>query len=127
MQDANILAADNSVLTTLNDLNAETDSNFRHFLPIFAMASMNISIPAPMRDWVLSRVETGAYAGASDHVRELIRRDQEAARAPGLSELDAAVELALADAEDGRTKPAAEVLDRLSAKYAAMAEDDRRR
>ena len=57
--------------------------------------------------------------------RELIRRDQEAGR--GLAELDAAVQLALADVETGRTKPAAEVLDRLSAKYAAMAEDERRR
>ena len=91
------------------------------------MASMNISIPDPMREWVLSRVKTGAYAGASDYVRELIRRDQEAARGRGLAELDAAVTLALADADAGRTKPASEVLDRLSAKYAAMAEDERRR
>ena len=91
------------------------------------MASMNISVPDPMRDWVLSRVETGAYAGASDYVRELIRRDQEAARGRGLAELDAAVKLALADVETGRTKSAAEVLDRLSAKYATMAEGDLRR
>lgn len=40
------------------------------------MASMNISVPDPMRDWVQSRIESGKYASASDYVRDLIRRDQ---------------------------------------------------
>lgn len=40
------------------------------------MASMNISVPDPMRDWVQSRVESGKYASASDYMRDLIRRDQ---------------------------------------------------
>lgn len=43
------------------------------------MASINISVPEPMRDWVQSRVESGRYATASDYLRELIRRDQDAA------------------------------------------------
>jgi antitoxin ParD1/3/4 len=41
------------------------------------MKSMNISLPAPMRDWVESQVETGSYASASDYVRDLIRKDRE--------------------------------------------------
>ena len=35
------------------------------------------SLPAPMRDWVEARVETGNYASASDYVRDLIRKDRE--------------------------------------------------
>lgn len=41
------------------------------------MATMNISIPDPMKDWVQAQVETGAYANSSDYVRDLIRKDQE--------------------------------------------------
>ncbi|MGR9086724.1 MAG: type II toxin-antitoxin system ParD family antitoxin [Gammaproteobacteria bacterium] len=41
------------------------------------MATMNISVPDPMKDWVLAQVETGAYANTSDYVRDLIRKDQE--------------------------------------------------
>jgi antitoxin ParD1/3/4 len=40
------------------------------------MASMNISVPGPMRDWVQQRIDTGQYASVSDYVRDLIRRDQ---------------------------------------------------
>lgn len=41
------------------------------------MATMNISIPDPMKDWVQAQVETGAYANSSDYIRDLIRKDQE--------------------------------------------------
>jgi antitoxin ParD1/3/4 len=41
------------------------------------MKSMNISLPAPMRDWVEAQVEGGSYASASDYVRDLIRKDRE--------------------------------------------------
>ena len=41
------------------------------------MATMNISVPDPMKDWVQSQVETGTYANTSDYVRDLIRKDQE--------------------------------------------------
>lgn len=40
------------------------------------MASMNISLPDPMRDYVQDRIDSGQYASASDYVRDLIRRDQ---------------------------------------------------
>jgi antitoxin ParD1/3/4 len=41
------------------------------------MATMNISVPDPMKDWVQSQVNTGTYANTSDYVRDLIRQDQE--------------------------------------------------
>lgn len=41
------------------------------------MATMNVSLPDPMKDWVEHQIETGRYANASDYVRDLIRRDQE--------------------------------------------------
>ncbi len=41
------------------------------------MATMNISVPDSMKDWVQSQVNTGAYANTSDYVRDLIRQDQE--------------------------------------------------
>ncbi|WP_346894808.1 type II toxin-antitoxin system ParD family antitoxin [uncultured Roseibium sp.] len=41
------------------------------------MATMNVSLPDPMKEWVESRLETGQYSNASDYVRDLIRHDQE--------------------------------------------------
>lgn len=41
------------------------------------MATMNISLPDPMKQWVEAQAETGRYSNASDYVRDLIRRDQE--------------------------------------------------
>lgn len=41
------------------------------------MATMNVSLPAPMKEWVEAQARTGRYSNASDYVRDLIRRDQE--------------------------------------------------
>jgi antitoxin ParD1/3/4 len=41
------------------------------------MATMNISLPDPMKSWVETQAATGRYSNASDYVRDLIRRDQE--------------------------------------------------
>lgn len=41
------------------------------------MATMNVSLPDPMKEWVEAQAQTGRYANASDYVRDLIRRDQE--------------------------------------------------
>lgn len=49
------------------------------------MATMNISLPDAMKDWVETQARTGRYSNASDYVRDLIRRDQE--RADTLAEL----------------------------------------
>lgn len=43
------------------------------------MATMNVSLPDAMKDWVEGRARTGRYSNASDYVRDLIRRDQEGA------------------------------------------------
>ena len=40
------------------------------------MATMNVSLPDPMKDWVEAQARTGRYSNASDYVRDLIRRDQ---------------------------------------------------
>ena len=41
------------------------------------MATMNISVPDPMKDWVQAQIDGGKYASSSDYVRDLIRKDQE--------------------------------------------------
>ncbi|MBX5223120.1 MULTISPECIES: type II toxin-antitoxin system ParD family antitoxin [unclassified Rhizobium] len=40
------------------------------------MATMNVSLPDPMKDWVEAQAKSGRYSNASDYVRDLIRRDQ---------------------------------------------------
>ncbi len=86
------------------------------------MATMNVSVPDRMRDWVQSRIDSGQYASVSDYIRDLIRRDQAGQdHAAALARMDKAVDAGLADLVAGRTRPAEEVFDRLEAKYAAMA------
>ncbi len=78
------------------------------------MATMNISLPDPMKSWVEARTKTGRFANSSDYVRDLIRRDVERqekiarmrdlvneARASGISELslDEIFELSRAKAQ----------------------------
>ena len=41
------------------------------------MATMNISLPEPMKAWVERQADGGRYGNASDYVRDLIRKDQE--------------------------------------------------
>ena len=43
------------------------------------MATMNVSLPDAMKDWVEGQAQTGRYSNSSDYVRDLIRRDQERA------------------------------------------------
>ena len=45
------------------------------------MATMNVSLPDQMKQWVEDQVQTGRYGNASDYVRDLVRRDQERAEA----------------------------------------------
>ena len=40
------------------------------------MATMNISLPQQMKDWVEEQTRGGKYANTSDVVRDLIRREQ---------------------------------------------------
>ena len=43
------------------------------------MATMNISLPDAMKNWVEQQTKSGRYSNASDYVRDLIRRDQDQA------------------------------------------------
>ena len=45
------------------------------------MATMNVSLPDKMKQWVEEQVQTGRYGNSSDYVRDLVRRDQERAEA----------------------------------------------
>jgi antitoxin ParD1/3/4 len=58
------------------------------------MATMNISLPDELRDFVEHQVTDGAYVSASEFVRELIRRERAAAtvRALVLDGLESPVE-----------------------------------
>ncbi len=58
------------------------------------MATMNISLPDRMKDWVNSQTKSGRYANASDYVRDLIRQDQE--RAAKVHQLQALIDDGLA-------------------------------
>jgi antitoxin ParD1/3/4 len=49
------------------------------------MATMNISLPDQMKNWVEEQAGGGRHGNASDYVRDLIRRDQE--RQDGIARL----------------------------------------
>lgn len=44
------------------------------------MATMNVSLPEELKDFVDRRVDSGSYQSSSEYVRELIRRDQDVQR-----------------------------------------------
>lgn len=39
------------------------------------MATLNISLPDQLREWVSTQIESGRYSSASDYLRDLIRSD----------------------------------------------------
>lgn len=41
------------------------------------MATMNISLPDKMKEWVEAQVATGKFGNASDFIRDLIRKELE--------------------------------------------------
>jgi len=43
------------------------------------MATMNVSLPEPMKEWVETQARSGRYSNTSDYVRDLIQRDQDRA------------------------------------------------
>jgi len=63
------------------------------------MATMNISLPGPMRDWVESQSESGLYSNNSDYVRDLIRKDKQ--RAEKLKTLQEAITKGLESGDAG--------------------------
>ena len=42
------------------------------------MAQLNVSIPPALKNWIDHRVSEGRYSSASDYIRDLVRRDQDA-------------------------------------------------
>ncbi len=40
------------------------------------MASLNVSLPDVMREWIDMQVKGGEYSNASDYIRDLVRCDQ---------------------------------------------------
>ncbi len=83
------------------------------------MATMNVSLPDPMKDWVEAQAKTGRYSNASDYVRDLIRRDQ--ARTNKIAELQRFVDDGIKSGVGGRSK------DELFSAAVARAEIIRRR
>ena len=65
------------------------------------MATMNVSLPDPLKDWVEGQAQTGRYSNASDYVRDLIRRDQE--RLDKIAAMQKLVDESLASGVSSRT------------------------
>jgi antitoxin ParD1/3/4 len=63
------------------------------------MATMNISVPDPMKDFVQAQIDEGKYASSSDYVRDLIRKDQEVK--DKFAALQAAISLGIESGEAG--------------------------
>jgi antitoxin ParD1/3/4 len=61
------------------------------------MATMNVSLPDPLKNWVEDRLKDGRFSNTSDYVRHLIRKDQERERA--IAALQKAVNEGLASGE----------------------------
>jgi len=73
-----------------------------------------------LESYVAALVETGRYGSKSEVLREGVRLIQD--REAQLAALDASLERAIANADEGRRKPAQDVFGRLKAKYRAMSE-----
>jgi len=61
------------------------------------MATMNISLPGSMKEWIDSRLKGGHFGNTSDYVRHLIRMDQE--RTEAITSLQAAIDEGLSSGE----------------------------
>jgi antitoxin ParD1/3/4 len=83
------------------------------------MATMNVSVPDPMRDFVQARIDSGRYASVSDYVRDLIRKDQEALLARELS-VDEIRQSIADNRASGQTATAEQVFDRLEAQFKTL-------
>ena len=80
------------------------------------MATMNVSLPDPMKAWVEAQAATGRYANASDYVRDLIRKDQE--RTAKIEAMQRLIDEGLASGESDRS--ADEIFEAARAKAAKI-------
>lgn len=65
------------------------------------MASMNISLPDRMRDWVEQQMKSGRYDNASEYMRDLIRHDQD--RAGKIAAMQKLVDEAMAGGDSDKS------------------------
>jgi antitoxin ParD1/3/4 len=79
------------------------------------MATMNISLPDQMKEWVEQQVATGRYANASDVMRDVIRERQD--KEVALEELFAELQRGLDSGISTRTRE--ELIE-----YARLRSDD---
>ncbi len=93
------------------------------------MATMNVSLPDPMRDYVQNRIDSGQYASVSDYVRDLIRRDQSAIldEERWLKELDASIAESLQEMKAGGGHDLDEVCDSVIADIQKTASGESRK
>jgi antitoxin ParD1/3/4 len=81
------------------------------------MATMNVSLPDEMKQWVEEQAASGRFANVSDYVRDLVRKEQD--RASAITRLQQLVDEARASGSreitdldayfkeiTGRTRPA---------------------
>lgn len=61
------------------------------------MATMNVSLPDQMKDWVEDQLKDGTFSNTSDYVRHLIRRDQE--RLAAIANVQKAIDEGIASGE----------------------------
>ena len=83
------------------------------------MATMNISLPDPMKAWVEDQTKDGRYSNSSDYVRDLIRREQ--IKAEKIANMQRLVDEALTSGISSRTMEdiRADAKARLAARDAA--------
>ncbi|RMR29171.1 hypothetical protein ALP36_200185 [Pseudomonas syringae pv. coriandricola] len=74
----------------------------------------------PLENYVTQLIESGRYGSKSEVLREGVRLIQD--RETRLAALDASIARGLGDIDAARTKPAAQVFDRLAEKYESAAE-----
>ena len=77
--------------------------------------SLHISLPEALKEYVVRRVEEGAYSNPSEFVRELIRADRE--RCEQRKALIRDLEAGLDQAERGEVVDADEAFARLEARH----------
>ena len=65
------------------------------------MATMNISLPDQMKEWVERRATTGRYSNSSDVLRDLIRREQD--REAAIANLQREIEKGISSGISPRT------------------------
>ncbi|MGQ0485502.1 MAG: type II toxin-antitoxin system ParD family antitoxin [Hyphomicrobiales bacterium] len=85
---------------------------------------VSVDLGDHLESYIATLVATGRYNSKSEILREGIRLVQE--RETRLAALDMAIARGIADADAGRTIPAAEAFARLEAKYRSGSKSPRR-